>query len=148
MRPLHTGTLVRLRLPRECDTIQDMQKIVLVVEDEIDMREAIAAALKNAGLHVITASNGQEGVQKAVEFQPDLILMDLLMPIMDGHTALKQIRESEWGKNAKVIILTAMDDIANLGGAYDEGISGYITKSEISLADLVLKVKDTLGIAE
>lgn len=124
-----------------------MQKVVLVVEDEADMREAIAAALKADGFHVITAANGQEGVQKALEFEPDLVLLDLLMPIMDGHAALKQIRESgPWGEHAKVIILTAMDDVANLGSAYEAGILDYVTKSEISLADLILKIKTALGV--
>ena len=122
-----------------------MKKIILIVEDEIDMREAIATALENEGFHVVTAANGQEGVQKAIEFEPDLILLDLLMPIMDGHTALKMIRESEWGQTAKVMILTAMDDVANLGSAYEAGILDYITKSEISLSDLVLKVKNAVG---
>lgn len=122
-----------------------MKKIILIVEDEVDMREAIATALENEGFHVVTASNGQEGVQKANEFEPDLILLDLLMPIMDGHTALKNIRESEWGQTAKVIILTAMDDVANLGSAYEAGILDYVTKSEISLADLVYKVKQAVG---
>ena len=119
--------------------------MILVVEDETDMREAIASALKKAGYHVITAENGQEGILKAAEFEPSLILLDLLMPIVDGHTALKTIRETDWGKNAKVMILTAMDDITNLGEAYEAGISGYITKSEVSLADLVFKVKEVIG---
>jgi len=142
---LHTGPLNEGPLELEYDTIINMKKIILIVEDETDMREAIASALENEGFYVLKASNGQDGVQKAIEFEPDLILLDLLMPIMDGQTALKTIRETEWGQNAKIIILTAMDDIANLGGAYEVGVSGYITKSEVSLADLVYKVKEVVG---
>lgn len=122
-----------------------MKKIILVVEDEVDMREAIASALEKQGYHVVTAENGQDGVEKALEFEPELILLDLLMPVVDGHAALKRIRDTEWGKDVKVIVLTAMDDVANLGTAYEAGILDYVTKSEVSLADLVQKVKDALG---
>jgi len=122
-----------------------MKKIILVVEDETDMREAIASALQNNGFHVITAENGQEAIEKAEQFEPELILLDLLMPVMDGHTALKNIRETDWGKDLKVMVLTAMDDVTNLGTAYEAGILDYITKSEISLADLVTKVKKAVG---
>ena len=122
-----------------------MKKIVLVIEDEDDMRSAIATALDRSGYHVIEAMNGQDGVTKALEYEPNLILLDLLMPIKDGHTALKEIRETEWGKDAKVVILTAMDDAANLGKAYEGGITDYITKSEVSLADLIAKVRELIG---
>lgn len=121
-----------------------MRKSILVVEDESDMREAIETALKNADFHVITAENGQDGLEKALEYEPDLILLDLLMPVMGGQEVLKKLRETPFGQTVKIIILTAMDDISNVGTAYEGGISGYITKSETSLHDLVLQVKATL----
>lgn len=121
-----------------------MRKSILVIEDEVDMREAIETALKNADFHVTTAENGKEGLDKALELEPDLILLDLLMPVMGGQEVLKQLREHEYGATAKIIILTAMDDVVNVGGAYDAGISGYVIKSETSLSDLVMKVRETL----
>jgi len=122
-----------------------MRKSILVVEDEIDMREAIETALKNADFHVLTAENGEQGLALALEHEPDLILLDLLMPVMGGQEVLKKLREHPYGERAKVIVLTAMDDIANVGAAYEANISGYITKSETSLRDLVTKVNATLG---
>jgi two-component system alkaline phosphatase synthesis response regulator PhoP len=122
-----------------------MRKSILVIEDEVDMREAITTALENAEYHVITAENGQEGLEKALEHEPDLILLDLLMPVMGGQEVLKRLHEHPYGETAKVIILTAMDDITNVGEAYEAGISGYITKSETSLSELVTQVKETLG---
>ena len=122
-----------------------MRKSILVVEDEIDMREAIETALKNADFHVLTAENGEEGLALALEHEPDLILLDLLMPVMGGQEVLKKLREHPYGERAKVIVLTAMDDIANVGAAYEANISGYITKSETSLHDLVSQVQATLG---
>ena len=64
-----------------------MRKSILLIEDEADMRDAIATALSNADFHVITAENGQDGLEKAIEHEPDLIMLDLLMPIMDGQAA-------------------------------------------------------------
>lgn len=122
-----------------------MRKSILVVEDEIDMREAIETALKNADFHVLTAENGEEGLALAIEHEPDLILLDLLMPVMGGQEVLKKLREHPYGERAKVVVLTAMDDIANVGAAYEANISGYITKSETSLHDLVSQVQATLG---
>ncbi len=122
-----------------------MKKTVLVIEDEDDMRGAIVTALDKAGYHAIEAVNGEDGIAKALKFEPELILLDLLMPIVDGHTALKEIRKTEWGQNAKIVILTAMDDVSNLGKAYEEGITDYVTKSEVSLADLVEKVRGIIG---
>jgi CheY-like chemotaxis protein len=122
-----------------------MRKSILVIEDEVDMREAIETALKNADFHVITAENGQTGLEKAIEHEPDLILLDLLMPVMGGHEFLIQLRKNSYGENAKVMILTAMDDITNVGKAYDANVLGYITKSETSLSALVQQVQKTVA---
>jgi two-component system chemotaxis response regulator CheY len=122
-----------------------MRKSILVIEDEADMREAIETALQNADFHVITAENGQEGIDKALQHEPDLILLDLLMPVMGGQEVLKKLREHPYGQRAKIIVLTAMDDIANVGAAYEANISGYIIKTETSLHDLVNKVQTALA---
>lgn len=121
-----------------------MRKSILIIEDEQDMRESIATALKRADFHVITAENGQEGLSLAKEHEPDLILLDLLMPIMDGQEVLAKLRQDPWGENVKVIVLTAMDDVTNVGTAYEQNISGYITKSTTSLAELVNTVRETI----
>lgn len=118
-----------------------MQKKVLVVEDEIDIREAMAEAIAEAGFEVSTAENGAVGLEKALAEKPDLILLDLIMPIMDGHQTLKKIREDAWGRNAKVIILTAMDDVTNVASAYEDSISDYIIKAHSSLDEIVKKVR-------
>jgi len=118
-----------------------MQKKVLVVEDEIDIREAMAEAISDAGFEVETAENGAVGLKKALELKPDLILLDLIMPIMDGHQTLKKLREDAWGRNVKVIVLTAMDDVTNVATAYEDSISDYIIKAHSSLDEIVKKVR-------
>lgn len=125
--------------------LRHMRKSILVIEDEADMREAIETALQNADFHVITAENGQEGIDKALQHEPDLILLDLLMPVMGGQEVLKKLREYPYGQRARIIVLTAMDDIANVGAAYEANIAGYIIKTETSLHDLVNKVQTTLA---
>lgn len=118
-----------------------MKKSVLVVEDEADIREAIAEALLDADFSVETAENGEIGVRKALEQKPDLILLDLVMPVLDGHQALKKLRLDPWGKQAKVIVLTAMDDVNNVASVHEGNITDYIIKAHSSLDDIVKKVR-------
>lgn len=118
-----------------------IDKKVLIVEDEVDIREAMEDALIDSGMHVITAENGEVGLQKAKAEQPDLILLDIVMPIMDGHEMLKKLREDAWGKGVKVIALTSMDDVENIWNAHDAGIDDYIIKANASLEDIVNKVR-------
>ena len=121
-----------------------MKQTVLIVEDEQDLREAMADYLRNSGYRVIAAEDGQQGLQMALSEHPDVILLDLMMPIMDGHAMLKQLRLDRWGMTAKVIIMSAMDDVKNVGGAYENGITEYIIKGEASLEELAKKVRETL----
>ena len=118
-----------------------MEKSILVVEDEQDIREAMAAAVKKAGYNVYTAENGEIGLKMALANEPDLILMDLVMPIMDGHTALQKLRQDPWGKDARVVILSAMDDVVNVANAHEGGITDYLIKSNASLDELINKIR-------
>ncbi|MEZ4104149.1 MAG: response regulator [Candidatus Paceibacterota bacterium] len=118
-----------------------MNKKILIIEDEPDIREAMAEAIAEAGFLVETAENGEIGLKKALEIKPDLILLDIIMPIMDGHETLTRLREDHWGQKAKVIILTAMDDVKNVASAHQGGIVDYIIKAHSSLEDIVKKVK-------
>jgi len=118
-----------------------MNKHILLVEDERDIREAMAEALTEAGFSVTTAENGVLGLKLALEKKPDLILLDIVMPEMDGHQMLKKLREDIWGKSAKVIMLTSMDSVENIASAYESSITGYIIKVHNSLDEIVSKVR-------
>lgn len=85
---------------------------VLVVEDEAANRRTIAKLLKRKGFDVLQAENGQEGVTQGNEALPDLILMDMRMPVMDGYSAVAELRKSDSTRNIPIIALTgeAMDD--------------------------------------
>ena len=119
----------------------DLDKTILLIEDEADIREAMADAVSQAGFRVSTAENGKIGLKMALEQKPDLILLDLVMPVMDGRETLKKLREHPWGKNAKVMILTSMDDVNNVAIAYEGQVLGYIIKAHSSLEDVMRQVR-------
>lgn len=118
-----------------------MEKRILLVEDEPDIREAMAEALAQAGFTVSTAENGAVGLKLALAEQPDLILLDIVMPIMDGHTFLEKLRNDRWGKSAKVVMLTSMDDVKSIANAHQGSINDYLIKAHSSLDDIVNKVR-------
>jgi DNA-binding response OmpR family regulator len=118
-----------------------MEKHILIVEDEIDIREAMAEAATQEGFKVSTAENGQMGLEKALQEKPDLILLDIKMPVMDGHQTLQKLREDVWGRGVKVIMLTSMDDVKNIGEAHEGGITDYVIKAHSSLDEILNKVR-------
>jgi len=121
-----------------------MQKI-LIVEDEIDLKQAIKTTLEGVGYLVFEASNGKEGITVALREHPDLILVDINMPELNGHQMLSKIRDDKWGKEVKAIYLTAYSDPENVVEAVDKGSDQYLVKSNISLEEVVTKVKQVLS---
>lgn len=121
-----------------------MKKRVLIVEDEVDIREAMADYLEQHDYRVSQAGDGEAGLKMALREQPDVILLDLMMPVMDGHAMLDALRKDPWGKDAKVVIMSAMDDVTNIGSAYQTGITEYIIKTNASLEELAKKVREVL----
>ena len=101
-------------------------------------------ALAEAHFTVVTATNGKEGVELALLHKPDLILLDIRMPVMDGIEALKNIRKDPWGRTAKIIIMTAMDDVNNIATAHEARLDDYLIKTHTSLDELLTKVRMTL----
>lgn len=121
-----------------------MNKTVLVVEDEQDIRDSVAEALTDAGFIVTTAVDGVSGLARALEDHPELILLDLVMPGYDGHTVLEKLRQDSWGRTAKVVVLSSMDDVGNIAGAHGNNITDYLIKAHSSLEDIVAKVRKNM----
>lgn len=118
----------------------------MIVEDESGLREAMAEVIATTGYEVLTANDGEQGLATALEQKPDLILLDLRMPVMDGLTMLSRLRDDEWGATVKVMVMTALDDLNSASTAHQEGpLVEYIVKTNISLEDLTAKVKETVG---
>jgi two-component system response regulator RpaA len=122
------------------------KKKVLVVEDEPSLRKALVEKLTVAGFSVLAAKDGQEGLTMAINKQPKVILLDLMLPKMDGMSVLDRLRRDEWGKNVPVIILTnlmATDGYKKLAEEFN--VVDYIVKSDRTLEEVVGKTKSVLS---
>jgi two-component system alkaline phosphatase synthesis response regulator PhoP len=101
---------------------------ILVVDDEQDILELIRHSLNKEGFEVHIAMNGQQAIEKAKQIIPDLILMDVMMPIMDGMEACRQLKEDPTTKNISIVFLTARsEEFAELAG-FEAGADDYVAK--------------------
>ena len=120
-------------------------KTILVAEDNEDTREILLYRLKNMGdYHILFASNGKEALEIATRSKPDLIIMDLKMPVMDGWEATKALRQTALGKNLPVIALTAQAMEKDEEKALNTGCNDYIAKPIMDYAILQKKVEQFL----
>lgn len=119
---------------------------ILIVEDEIDLRDALVTAFTYEGFSTLVAGDGEEGLSVAEAEAPNLILLDISMPKMDGLTMLKKLRETAWGKDTKVIVMTVLDDLSKVAEVMDAGGDEYVVKTQVTLAEIVQKVKHKLGV--
>jgi DNA-binding response OmpR family regulator len=118
---------------------------ILVVEDDASLAKALGLKFTHEQFDVLTAKDGKEGLKMALEYHPDIILLDIVMPILDGMTMLKRLRQdTAWGKDAKVILLTNLSDAGNVAGALEHSVRDYLVKSQWKIADVVKKVRERL----
>ncbi len=101
-------------------------KKILIVDDEKNFVDVLKTRLESTGYQVVSAGDGDEGVTKAREEKPDLILLDVMMPKIDGYTALKLLKDDKATKDIPVLILTCKEKMGDLFTA--EGVRGYIVK--------------------
>ena len=121
-------------------------KILLITEDEPALRYVLRDKLSNIGFKVFEAADGEEGLAVALKERPDLILLDLLMPKMEGISMLKKLREDEWGKKVKVLVLTNLEDTNKISEAIEHGAEEYLVKSDWTIESIVSKVREKFGI--
>jgi DNA-binding response OmpR family regulator len=121
-------------------------KNVLVIEDEKELVEVIVSQLKEEGIDVHVAHDGVEGLEASLKIHPDLILLDIIMPRMDGMTMLEKLRKDSWGKNAKVILLTNLSDNEKVAEAIKQHSYDYLVKADWNIRDVVKMVKEKLGV--
>jgi len=120
---------------------------ILIVEDEVVISKAYAEELRDQGFLVFTAMNGSVGLEIATREKPDIILLDILMPVMDGLTMMSKLRESSlYGKNVPIILLTnlsASEEKILEAVTKDEPVY-YLVKSDYTLSDVLEKIKECL----
>ena len=102
--------------------------LVLVVDDDPASRLLAAASLKKAGYTTVEAANGNDGLAAFGRFRPDLILMDAVMPGMDGFAAIREIRNRPGGERVPILMMTGLDDLASIQRAYEVGATDFAIK--------------------
>src|SRR5260221_2479370 len=118
-------------------------KQILIVEDDVSLANILEEKLTHEGFSVEKAANGQEGLDKTVALKPNLILLDLMMPIMSGPIMLHRLREMPDFKHLPVIVLTNAGDADNLRDAHFQN-AYFLIKSNVSLKEIVKSVRDAI----
>jgi DNA-binding response OmpR family regulator len=118
---------------------------VLIIEDNQDLVEMYRLKLSLEGFHVETATDGEKGILAAVETKPDMILLDILMPNMNGFEVLKAIKNNTQ-MNTKIIILSNLGQYENIQEAKELGATEYMVKANTTPTMVVAKIKELLGI--
>lgn len=123
----------------------DKQRSLLIVEDEDAIRKAIVIKFQKEGFKVLEAKNGEEGLDVFIKERPEIILLDLVMPVMDGIEMLKKLRLCEGGKDVPVIIFTNLSEAEKTAEGLEFGVRDYLVKSDWKLEDVVQIVRNKLG---
>lgn len=123
-----------------------MEKI-LIIEDDLALLSTLVENLEESGFEVVKAIDGEQGFSSAISNKPDLILLDILLPKLNGYDVLKKLREDESGKNIPVIVLTNLNSTPDVSKALETmpEIKGYIIKSEWKIDDIIKKVKEVVA---
>jgi len=122
---------------------------ILVVDDEKALRSALKDKLVLEGFEVMEAKDGNEGLNKALAEHPDLILLDVMMPKMDGMEVIQKLQDDKWGRTAKGIMLTNVSDPIKVAEVTETGsknmtIYDYMIKSDWKLEEVVEKIRSKL----
>jgi len=120
-------------------------KTILFVEDESVLQKTFGEVLKQEGYEVISALDGQIGLRLAKEKNPDLILLDLILPKVHGFDVLKKLKEDKETQEIPVIVLTNLEGIGDVDKALELGATTYLVKAQYTLEEVVEKIKKALG---
>jgi len=123
---------------------QRERAVVLVADDDTDIRELVLFRLERAGYEVVAAKDGEEALRQAVELQPDLAVLDVMMPKLNGYEVTQELRRSEATSAMPVILLTARVQDEDITRGFDAGADDYI-KKPFSPQELRARVQAVLG---
>ena len=118
---------------------------ILFIEDESALQKTFGDMLKNQGYEMISAINGEIGLRLAKTKNPDLILLDLILPKLAGLDVLKQLKQDSKTKNIPVIILTNLEDMENIEKALSLGARTYLVKANYALEEVMEKIEKALS---
>lgn len=123
---------------------ENTTKSVLIVDDEESLVSVLSQKFTDEGITAYVAYNGKEGLQIALEKRPSIILLDIMMPEMDGFDVMRHLHEDEWGKTVPIILLTNSSSIDTVARAVSSGMSEFLVKTDLRLDEVVEKVKSRL----
>jgi DNA-binding response OmpR family regulator len=132
----------------EKDRPKKIAKVVLVIEDDTSLLNVLAYKISETGFEVLKARDGQEGLALALREQPDLILLDLLLPKLSGLNLLDNLRKDEKGKKIPVFILTNLTENDTIYKSITLNTAAYFIKSNSSLEHIATEVKNKLAPAK
>jgi DNA-binding response OmpR family regulator len=121
-----------------------MSEKILFIEDESALQETFGALLAGEGYEVIRALDGQSGLRLAKSEKPDLILLDLILPKMNGFEALEGIKKDDETKDIPVIILTNLESAGDVQKAIEFGAKDYLIKANYKMKEVLEKIKSAL----
>lgn len=121
------------------------KRTVLVVEDEPEVLELYSKMLEEHGFECARAKNGIEGLALAETKKPDIVLLDLRMPEMDGIAMLHELRKKDFGKNTPVIVLSGVDDEQHVSDAMAAGVLDYFEKASFNPEELVARINERIN---
>ena len=122
-----------------------MSATILLAEDDRILRKAGEATLKKKGYTVIAAIDGEDALAKAREHKPDLILLDVIMPKLQGFEVLASLKQDSSTRDIPVIMLSNLQEESDIRKAADAGALGYLVKSNVQLDTLTAKVAEVLN---
>lgn len=118
---------------------------ILIIEDDRFMRKIYANKLRREGFNVIEAIQGEEGWHKIVYEKPDLVLLDLVLPMKNGFEVLADMKRDKTAKKIQVIILSNLSQSPDIQRGLELGADDYLVKTAVSLSEIVEKVKEVLA---
>ena len=122
------------------------KKKILLVEDDMALSAVYRSRLEIEGFDVREANNGEDALSATVEYRPDLILLDVMMPKIGGFDVLDILRNTPETANVRIIMLTALSQPKDKERAESLGVDDYLVKSQVVIGDVVARVKHHLGV--
>ena len=123
-----------------------MGKRVLIADDEPNIVASLEFLMEQAGFEVKLAANGQEALELVASFQPDLVLLDVMMPVKNGYEVCQSLKSDPATRAVKVVMLSAKGRDVEVAKGLELGADAYVTKP-FSTRDLVAQIRDMLGVA-
>jgi CheY-like chemotaxis protein len=120
-------------------------RLILLAEDDRFLRKAADTALRRHGFSVVTATNGEEALEALRTMKPDLILLDLIMPKVQGFEVLRSVKENPATAQIPVIVLSNLGQEGDVKRAMESGATAYFVKANLTLEDMVTQVESVLA---